>query len=238
MAKRNSFFQYQQFIVYHDKCAMKVGTDGSMLGAWTNTEHAEFALDIGTGSGLLSLMIAQKNPSLLVDAIDVDKDAIIQANENFSRSPFFDRIKCMQTSLQEYSTNKKYDLIISNPPFFLETLKSPDRQRAIARHADSLSLEDLLYYSSILLADRGCLSFIYPHNYKESLSRLANKYGFHITRITNVYPTPQSQAKRILMELSKEEKVLEENNLIIEVERHVYSDQFKNLVKDFYIRRV
>lgn len=238
MSNRNPFFQYKQFTVYHDKCAMKVGTDGSMLGAWTNTQNAKYALDIGTGSGLLALMIAQKNLSINIDAIDIDKDAIMQAQENVERSPFADRIRCQQISLQEYEAHKKYDLIISNPPFFLETLKSPNEQRAIARHADSLPIRELLFYSSNLLSDRGSLSIIYPHDYKDELTKLSKEYDLCISRLTNVYPTPHSQPKRILAELSKSIEPLIEDDLIIEIERHVYSDEFKSLVRDFYIRRM
>lgn len=238
MAKRNPFFKFRQFTVFHDKCAMKVGTDGSMLGAWTDTSNAQFALDIGTGSGVLALMIAQKNEKLLVDAIDIDNGAIEQAEINIQNSPFANRINCIQTSIQDYHPDKKYDLIISNPPYFVETLKSPNQQRAIARHADSLPAQELIQHASFLLNKNGRLSLIYPYSYKSELQSLAEQFGFYISRITNVFPTPESEPKRILIELSKKEAITVENDLIIETERYVYSDDFKTLVKDFYINRV
>lgn len=235
---RNPFFKYKQFTVYHDKCAMKVGTDGSMLGAWTNATNALHALDIGTGSGLLALMIAQKNTNLLVDAIDIDSGAIEQARENIMNSPFADRIRCEQTAIQDYKPVVAYDLIISNPPFFTETLQSPDKQRATARHADSLPIEDLIKYSASLLSDKGRISLIYPVGHQSVLISLAEKYGLYLSRMTTVYPTPQSEPKRILMDLSKCETEAKEDELIIEIDRHTYSEEFKNLVRDFYIRRV
>lgn len=233
----NPYFQFKQFTIYHDKCAMKVGTDGVLLGAWSSVAEAQSALDIGAGSGLISLMLAQRNNKLIVDAIDINDNAVKQAEENAKSSPFCDRIYCYKTSLQEfcYTTDKRYDAIISNPPFFAKSLKSPEVARSIARHTDTLSAEELIQSAANLLTEKGKLSVIYPFEYKESLFDLAKQYRLFVSRVTNIYPTPHSQPKRILMELSKEEKDLTERDLIIEIERHVYSDEFKDLVKDFYL---
>jgi tRNA1Val (adenine37-N6)-methyltransferase len=214
---------------------MKVGTDGVLLGAWTNVEGAERALDVGTGSGLIALMLAQRNEKLLVDAIDIDEDAIEQSKENIGRSPFSSRIDCICRPLQKYASDcrKKYDLIVSNPPYFEQSLKSPVQNRSVARHADSLSVDELIGLSAELLTGDGRLSVIYPFGYKACLQEQA---GLFVTRITNVYPTPGSLPKRVLVELSVKKSRLKENDLILEKERHVYSDEFVRLARDYYLK--
>lgn len=238
MSRRNPYFKFQQFTVYHDKCAMKVGTDGTVLGAWVDVSDAHFALDVGAGTGLLALMMAQKNKNLIVDAIDIEDGAVLQAGENIERSPFADRINVEQIALQDFNGERLYDVIVSNPPFFTETLKSPDKQRAVARHADSLPAEDLIRFSADRLTEKGSLSVIYPFEYKSMVLELGVKYKLYPKRITTLYSTPQSEPKRILIELSKIEGEIKEDNLIIELERHVYSGEFKELVRDFYLREI
>ncbi len=235
---RNPYFRFQQFTVFHDKCAMKVGTDGTVLGAWVDVRDSKTALDVGTGTGLITLMMAQKNPDLMIDAIDIESSAIEQAKININQSPFSERIELKETALQELEVQKEYDLIVSNPPFFTETLKSPDSKRAIARHADSLSAEELIHFSAKTLTATGRLSVIYPHEYKEMLIETGAKYQLHPSRITCLYPTPNSSPKRVLLEFSRTVKNIQEEKLIIELERHVYSDEFKGLVKDFYLRDI
>ena len=141
----NPYFQFKKFTVWHDKCAMKVGTDGVLLGEWASTERCQRILDVGTGTGLIALMLAQRSTAIL-DAIDIDSDACLQAQENIAKSPFANRIQVYQTSLSEYmpDENIKYDLIVSNPPYFIDSLKCPDTKRNLARHTDTLSLPDLL----------------------------------------------------------------------------------------------
>lgn len=237
MAKRqpNPYFRFQKFTAYHDQCAMKVGTDGVLLGAWVDVCNATHALDIGTGTGLISLMIAQRSDSLQIDAIDIDHNAIVQAQTNINQSPFNNRITTHKAALQEHYSESKYDLIVSNPPFFNDSLKSTNNQRNLARHTDSLSAEELLESAARLLTEQGKLSLIYPHKYKERLIMLAPQYNLNISRLTDVYPTPTSEPKRILIELSKENFELCENKLVIEEARHIYTTNFKELVKDFYL---
>lgn len=217
---------------------MKVGTDGVLLGAWTNIGNSKKALDIGTGSGLIALMLAQRNPELTVKAIDVDRAAIGQATENAAHSPFRERICCELTSLQDYvlKCKERYDLIVSNPPFFNNSLKSPDSTRTVARHTDSLDMHELIALSAKLLNDEGRLSIIYPHEYKEKLTEIAQENGLLVSRKTNVYPTPSSTPRRVLMEFSKSQSEIQEDNLIIETDRHTYSNDFKQIVKDFYLK--
>jgi tRNA1Val (adenine37-N6)-methyltransferase len=234
----NPYFRFKEFTVYHDRCAMKVGTDGVLLGAWTNIENAKTVLDIGTGTGLIALMLAQRsNCSLEIDAIDIDEDAIFQAVDNIQTSGF-KHIDCRHTSLQEYADVcvKKYDLIVSNPPYFASSLHSPDKQRTIARHTDSLSIDDFISISSRLLSVDGRLSIIFPISEKDYLVSLAEKNNLFVSRIVNVAGTPNVMPKRVLLEFSKRECKVVENNLIIEMKRHVYSDEFVTLVKDFYLK--
>ncbi len=234
----NPFFRFKKFTVYHDRCAMKVGTDGVLLGAWANVADAGSALDVGTGTALISLMLAQRNPNLQIDAIDIDMDAIAQAQENVQQSPYIGQISCRHISLQELAreTDKKYDLIVSNPPYFEKSLKSPDTIRTIARHSDSLYMEELLDASFAMLSDKGRISLIYPYDFKEKIMSYANDKWLFVARITNVYPTPGSLPKRILIELSKERTSTCESDIIIEMERHVYSNDFVGLLKDFYLK--
>lgn len=218
---------------------MKVGTDGVLLGAWVDTTNARSALDIGTGTGLIALMLAQRNPLLQINAIDTDINAVLQATDNINRSPFPERISCRQISLQEYAANfaHTYDLIVSNPPFYRNSLKSPDRKRTQARHTDSLTPEELITLSSHMLSPTGRLSLIYPAEYKEELISIGLTNKLSASRITNVYPTPStSLAKRVLIELSILDTPFQETNLIIENQRHTYSDDFAQLVRDFYLK--
>lgn len=234
----NSFFKFKQFTVYHDRCAMKVGTDGVLLGGWTNVNNINNSLDVGTGSGLISLMLVQRNPMMLVDAIDIDKEAVNQAKENVALSPFQTKIDCECISLQNFALNcnKQYDLIVSNPPYFINSLKSPNTERNMARHTDNLPISDLIKLSTNLLNTNGRLSLILPYEYKDMTINLALKNELYTTRITYVYPTPNSEIKRILLEFSKLCSLLEEKELIIETARHIYSDEFRELTKDFYLK--
>ncbi len=152
----NPFFQFKQFTIRHDKCAMKVGTDGVLLGAWAGTESCSRILDVGTGTGLIALMLAQRSKAV-VDAIDIEADACLQAQENAESSLFAGRINVFHSDLVDFAqaSTHLYDLIVSNPPYFVDSLKCPNLQRNTARHTDTLTLEDLLQYSRKLLAPQG-----------------------------------------------------------------------------------
>ncbi len=234
----NPFFRFKKFVVYHDLCAMKVGTDGVLTGAWADVAECRSALDIGTGSGLIALMLCQRSPNISIDAIDIDQDAVRQARKNVDSSPFSDRITVIHSDLSAYAEScwKKYDLIVSNPPFFGDSLKSPDARRSVARHSDVLPLDEMIRLSATMLEDNGRICFVYPIGYKEQICQFANENKLHIANLTTVHPTPHSDPKRILVELTKEQATTEECSLTIEEERHVYTDEFVSLVKDFYIK--
>lgn len=234
----NNYFKFKQFTVYQDKSAMKVGTDGVLLGAWANLSDAKNVLDIGTGTGLISLMINQRlSANVIIDAIDIDEDAIVQAKENIEKAGA-GNINCIRQSLQSFAENcnRKYDLVISNPPYFSSSLHSPDKQRTMARHTDTLPIESLIGLSARLITDTGKFAIIYPYTGKELLISITTGAGLYVSRITDVYPTPQSEPKRILLEFSKTETAVQHNQLIIETKRHVYSDEYIALTRDFYLK--
>ena len=176
-------FQFKQFYVRHDKCAMKVGTDGVLLGCEAPLpDYPSHVLDVGTGSGLVALMMAQQKSQAQIDAIDIDPFAVEQAKENFAASPWSDRLHAYHSSLQEWqkvndkcSNGNYYDLIVSNPPYFRNSLKNPDKARQLARHTDTLSYEDLLIHSTRLLKPEGVLTLILPASAEEEMVGVATR---------------------------------------------------------------
>jgi len=236
----NPYFQFKQFTVYHDLCAMKVGIDGVLLGAWANAENAEKILDVGTGSGLIALMLAQRNGNALIDAIDIEKSAVRQAEINIQNSAWKERIKAQHISLQDFASTaqNKYDLIVSNPPFFVNSLKTPAKERTNARHADSLTHEELILLSKSLLAPNGKLCVIFPVKEGNLCRIFAEKSGLFCSRMVSVFPKPEAEVKRFLLEFRTEKTETETSTLTIETAvRHQYSAEFTELAKDFYLNR-
>lgn len=234
----NPYFSFKKFTVYHDKCAMKVGTDGVLLGAWVKLGKVRRVLDVGTGTGLVALMLSQRSEGFIsIDAIDIDEDAVLQTLENVERASFRN-VKAIHSSLQDYvaKCDAKYDMIVSNPPYFSSSLHSPDGQRTLARHTNSLPMVEFMNISARLLSSDGYLSLIFPYAEKDLLIDLAENAGLFVSRITNVYPMPHLNAKRVLLEFSKMKQDTEIADLIIEKERHIYTDDFTELVKDFYLK--
>lgn len=234
----NPYFAFKQFVVYHNRCAMKVGTDGVLLGAWTDVALTESILDVGTGSGLIALMLAQRNRDARVLAIDTDAGAIEQARENFTRSPFPNRLMVRHISFQNLANQTQigFNHIVSNPPYFIDSLKSPNTSRSLARHADSLSLHNLIQLSRGLVSDDGKLSLILPYNQKADAEKMAIECGWHVSRSLSVFPLPDSNPKRVLLEFSANDvSEVVDQHLTIELARHQYSSEFKSLVKDFYL---
>jgi len=233
----NNEFAFKHFKIFQDKCAMKVGTDAVLLGAWVNTSEAKKILDIGTGTGIIALMLAQKS-NALIDAIDMDKNAFIQASENTNNCKWKERIRVHHASLQEYtiSCEHKYDLIASNPPYFVDSSKAFEESRTNARHTDQLSFDDLLTGVLNLLASEGRFYVILP--VKESLlfREIAEKQKLFLTKCTRVITRPDKPEKRFLMKFEFDQKPIEENFIIIEQEgRHGYSNEYKELTKDYYL---
>jgi len=218
---------------------MKVGTDGVLLGAWTSPPGpGSRVLDVGTGSGLIALMMAQRTKDAAVDALELDPSSARQAKENFQNSPWKHRTRCMHTSFQEYSSRCRsfYDLIICNPPFFSGSSKTPSREKNLARHDDSLSLGDFFRASVALMKKEGIISLILPVHREALAMVLIREHGLYCRRLTRVLPAPGKSIKRVLMEFSFIPGRCKEDTLIIETgSRHVYSDKFKKLVDEFYL---
>jgi tRNA1Val (adenine37-N6)-methyltransferase len=233
----NDYFKFKQFIIQQDNCAMKVGTDGVLLGAWADCANAKSILDIGTGTGLISLMLAQRS-NAKIEAVEIDETACIQAKENIKKSFWNDRIEIHNMPFQDFSksANKRYDLIVSNPPYFQNSLYAPDKKRTDARHNSNLKLDDLLVGVLNLLQEKGKLSIILPYLEGALFIVKAAENGLYCVRQTKVLPKPDREPKRLLLEFMKEKMPLIEQELIIELnKRHEYSEAYKNLTKDFYL---
>lgn len=243
----NPFFKFKQFVVRHEQCAMKVGTDGVLLGAWTtteprfnNTDSILRILDIGTGSGLIALMLAQHFSEAHIDAIDIDRKAAEQAKENFDASPWGERLHIADCKLQEWKPEYRYDLIVSNPPFFQNSLKNPDIGRKQARHTDMLSFDELVRHSERLINENGWLALILPADAETEVRNLAKDAGFIPTHITHVFSKEGKPQRRVLLlwETSKSrntEKTTQEDSLILEDDKGGRSIQYSELTKDFYL---
>ncbi|UMB52386.1 methyltransferase [Lutibacter sp. A64] len=232
-------FQFKQFAIQQDKTAMKVGTDGVLLGAWVTVDSNPFSiLDVGAGTGLIALMLAQKSNAELIDAVELNNDAYEQTVANFEESSWGDRLFCYHASLQEFAEeiDDTYDLIVSNPPFYTSTYKELESERAMARHTETLSYRELLQGVSKLLAKQGNCAFIIPFNEEVDFIKIATEFNLFPNRITHVKGTETSKIKRSLLQFSFEEKVIEKSELIIEIERHKYTADYINLVQDFYLK--
>jgi len=214
---------------------MKVGIDGVLLGVWADTKNSNNILDIGTGTGLISLMLAQRS-NAQITAIDIEEDAAIQATENVRNSPWADRIKVILSSLQEFSPDSSFDLIVSNPPYFVNSLKAPSEGRTTARHTESLSHEDLIECAIRLLSPQGRICLILPVNEGLKCVEFARSKGLFCSKQVKVFPKPDTEAKRLLLEFSLEKTELQTSELSIEKERHQYTPEFSSLAKDFYLK--
>ena len=235
----NPFFRFKKFTVYHDKCAMKVGTDAVLLGAWADTSFCRNILDIGTGTGIIALMLAQRSQAT-VEAIDIDKEACVQATENVAASPYTERIKVVHASCADFAASnqqKRYDLIVSNPPYFINSLKCPDNKRTVARHTDTLLLSDLIREAQTLLSPSGRIALVLPYERLEEVKALASANHLYICRQTDVIPSPGAAPKRLLVELSAtEENIKNRDTLTIEEARHQYTPEYIALTKEFYLK--
>ena len=210
----NPYFSFKQFTVYHDRCAMKVGTDGVLLGAWADVVSARNILDIGTGTGLISLMMAQRC-NAQIRAVDIDADAVEQARGNVAASQLQD--------ICHFTSETLFDVIVSNPPYFTDSLKCPERQRNIARHTDLLDFDKLAESAARLLHSEGVFSVIIPADGKESFLMAATRYGLHLSHQTFIHTKPGSEPKRVLLAFKFSVDKCVTDDLTIELSRHVYS---------------
>lgn len=233
----NQAFVFKQFKICQDKCAMKVGTDAVLLGAWVNATTAKNILDIGTGTGIIALMLAQKSEAT-IDAIDIDSNAFEQVTENISESKWHSRIHAHHISLQHYAqrTDKKYDLIVSNPPYFVDSSKALEEARTNARHTDQLPFSDLLNGVLRLLHMDGAFYVILPTKESQLFREMAEVHELFLTKLTRVITRTDKPEKRLLMKFEFTQKPLEEDSITIEQdERHSYTEEYKELTRDYYI---
>ena len=229
-------FRFRQFEIMQDRCAMKVGTDGVLLGAWA--EGGRRILDIGTGTALIALMMAQRFPLAGVTGIDIDAEACGEARENVERSPFAGRVDIVHARLQEYGGEmKKYDSIVSNPPFFVNSLKNPGKARSVARHTDTLSFRDLFAGVKRLLVEEGVFSAIVPVEVVDNFVNEGYIHGFRLTRKCGVKTVARKQPKRYLLAFTRRPgvRLIEEEQVMMESPDRK-SEWYEILTKDFYLQ--
>jgi tRNA1Val (adenine37-N6)-methyltransferase len=232
-------FQFKQFTVEQDRCAMKIGTDGVLLGAWVSLKNNPFSiLDIGAGTGIIALQLAQRSDAEMIDALEINDKAYEQCVDNFENSPWGDRLFCYHASLEEFveEIEDNYDLIISNPPFYSEDYKTTDESRDIARFSDALPFHELIESVSILLSEEGVFAVIIPRKEENNFIKMASNVNLFPQRICRVRGNETSEEKRSMLEFSFEKTSPKIENLIIETSRHKYTEEYKNLLREFYLK--
>ncbi len=235
----NTYFSFKQFTVNQDRTAMKVGTDGVLLGLLSTVPCSDAqVLDIGTGTGLVSLLLAQRFPDAVFDAIDIDSEAVKQAQENFAQSPFAPRLTAFEADINSFISSKKYNLIVSNPPFFVDATHCPDIRRTTARHNIAFSFEKMIANSRKMLADNGLLSLIIPTDFQDSLIAMCQAESLFLASKTVIFPNRVKPSKRTVLTFSLYKVVnVEMSSLTLEESPRVKTQEFSELVKDFYLDR-
>tara|TARA_R110001632_G_scaffold47000_1_gene119151 strand:- start:4638 stop:5360 length:723 start_codon:yes stop_codon:yes gene_type:complete len=235
-------FHFKEFTIHQDKTAMKVGTDGVLLGAWCSLEtYPDTILDIGSGTGLIALMMAQRCDAMTIDAVEINEEAYEQTVENFEQSDWGDRLFCYHSSFQGFAEEmneeaEEYDLIISNPPFYTDEFETEDTARNKARFTSALSFEELISGAANLLSEVGTFALIIPFKEEQNFVSLVLDTQLNLNRVCRVKGTVTSEIKRSLLEFSFENKELIEEELVIETARHQYTQAYIDLVKDFYLK--
>jgi tRNA1Val (adenine37-N6)-methyltransferase len=235
-----STFKFKQFSVQQDRCAMKIGTDAVLLGAWCPIDNNPFSvLDIGAGTGILSLMLAQRSNAEQIDSLEIDEEAYEQCVENFENSTWSDRLFCFHAGLDEFvdEPEDEYDIIISNPPFYSEDYKTDSSQRDLARFQDALPFEDLIEATDLLLSENGIFAVIIPYKEEERFIDLCAEVELFPVKVTRIKGSHTTPIVRSLLAFKRYElSVLTADELVIEISRHEYTDDYINLTKDFYLK--
>ncbi len=243
----NNYFQFKQFTIHQDKCAMKVCTDACLFGAIAarmpavNSQHVGniaktlYCLDIGTGTGLLSLMFAQKNSTAKIDAVEINRDAAEQAKQNIQASPWADRIQVFNEDILTFNPGKQYEYIISNPPFFEDDLQSPDEAKNNAKHDTTLTLLQLLNFVDTHLTPDGFFAVLLPYHRVTYFIEEAINTGFHLSRQILIRQTIKHKFFRGILVFNREEKEPHRSEIIIKNLEHNYTPEFSEALKDYYL---
>lgn len=230
-------FRFKQFTIEDANSAHKIGTDGTLLGAWVNITGKKHILDVGTGSGLIALMAAQRSShDVVIEAVELSQTAFEQAKENVQQSPWFDKIQIHLLSIQQFKSNKKFDCIISNPPYFNNSFKPPDKDRITPRHTDTLSFEDLLIHSKRLLTSKGKLNVILPYTEGLKFINLAKELSLYLTRQWSFRTRAEKPVERWLLEFCAVSNSVEKGEILLYSKNEEWSEEYKNLTKDFYLK--
>lgn len=234
----NKYFQFKQFRIDQHHAAMKVNTDGVLIGAWAGIENVNTALDIGTGTGLISLMIAQRSYAAIT-GIEIENKAAEEALQNVQQSKWSNRISIFPVSFQQFvaTTELRFDLIVSNPPFFSNSAKNTNPDLSVARHNDLLPFVDIISGACKLLTNLGRLSLILPASEASGFIVLAQKQALYLNRVTGVKPFPDKEQNRVLMEFGRLKSPFTENEIsVYDNSGKDYSAEFKILARDFYLK--
>jgi len=235
MKPAKNIFKFKQFEVLQEQSGMKIGTDGVLLGAWIDLNNAKHILDIGTGTGLLALMCAQRHKTALITAVEIEEKAVDEARYNFAKSPWAKRLEIIKTDFKQFMSNNKFDIIISNPPFFDEKVLSTKHQRNLARNAENLPLQTLLAKAKEMMTDKGTINLILPVTKLEILEKNLKNEQLYLQKICFVKGRKEVAVKRILVQIGRKNVPIEKSELIIEIDRHVYTEKYKALTGDFYL---
>ena len=225
-------FRFQQFSIQQSKDVFRVGTDGVLLGAMCNVKNAKKILEIGTGTGLISLMLAQRNVSAKISAIDINENAVKLASENFRNSIFNENLKVELKDFKNFETNENFDLVVCNPPFFEENASAKD---VLARQQVELNFRNLVEKSTEIITKKGILSIILPSEAASDVKSLAEEFNLYLVREINIYGIEGGNLKRNILEFSLAQKPLEISDFVIEKKPREYSDQYLNLTKNFHV---
>lgn len=238
----NSYFQFKHFTIHQDQCAMKVCTDACLFGAWLRDKMMKEnnsvgdALDIGSGTGLLSMMLAQQEAiARHIDALEIDEAAAKQSLENISKAGMNDKIAVYATALQKFNPGKKYQLIISNPPFFFNDLKGPDKRRSAAMHESDLFLDDIIEFASQYLSDEGKLALLMPFHRKEEMMNSVMNHNLYPQYVCDVRQTSSHEKFRVMTIVSKKFSEILHEEIVIKIAERQYSEAFVRLLKEFYL---
>jgi tRNA1Val (adenine37-N6)-methyltransferase len=235
MAVNRSLFEFKQFELSHGNPGLKISTEACLFGAWTSVQARGLCLDIGTGCGLLAAMMVQANPKIQVKALEIHPEVALLAAENFEKSPFKERLQVIQTDVNTYSPDVKFDFICSNPPFFTNHLAATDPAKHMAIHSDHLSPADLVASIDRLLAEEGEFAVLYPEDVLAQFEKTLQSKGLYFNEKVKIHSNPDSPVLRVMACGSRKEKLTEERRLHIKTEQGDYSPEFIELLRPYYI---